>query len=84
MRAGLATGVPVLTSRGVAFEDVREAVYQADELTEGVAQLLEDTDLRAHVTASAREFCIAHGWGRIASSHEALWESLTDQRSHRP
>ena len=84
VRAGLATGVPVLTSRGVAFEDVREAVYQADELTEGVARLLEDTDLRAHVTASAREFCIAHGWGRVASAHEALWESLTDQRSHRP
>jgi glycosyltransferase involved in cell wall biosynthesis len=84
VRAGLATGVPVLTSRAQTFDDVREAVYQPDDLTEGVARLLEDTDLRAQVTEAAREFCFTHSWARVAAAHEALWESLMGQRSHRP
>lgn len=84
VRAGLATGAPTLTSRGAAFEDVREAVHQSDELMEGVARLLRETELRVQVTVSAREFCTAHGWERVASAHEALWASLTDQRPHRP
>lgn len=78
-RIGLATGVPVLTSRSAMFDDLREAVYQPDDLVEGVAHLLDDTALRQEVTAAARQFCFQHSWKRTAAMHEALWESMQSQ-----
>jgi glycosyltransferase involved in cell wall biosynthesis len=76
VRAGLATGVPVLASPAGWAHDVRHATSQPDDLAEGVRRLLEDTSLRDHLAGAAREFCHAHDWRRIAERHMALWESL--------
>lgn len=78
-RIGLATGVPVLTSRSAMFDDLREAVYQSDDLVEGIAHLLDDTLLRQDITAAAREYCFQYNWKRIAAMHEALWETTQNQ-----
>ena len=75
-RVGLATGVPVLASKTRWFAELGETVYRADDLAEGVARLLDDTSLRRHVTAAAREYCDALSWSRIAARHAALWHEL--------
>ena len=76
VRVGLATGVPVCTSRAAQFDDLGDAVYRSDDVIEGVRRLLEDTDLRTAVTESAREFCHENSWSRIASRHEILWKEF--------
>lgn len=81
-RVGLATGVPVLTSPTVWFEDLAGATYQPDDLADGVSRLLEDTTLRREVTAAAREYCEAHTWRRVAQRHAALWRSVEHQPAH--
>ena len=73
---GLASGVPVLASRTSWFEDLREVIYQPDDLVEGVARLLEDSALRADLTSAAREYCHQNSWTRVARRHEALWRHL--------
>ena len=76
VRVGLATGVPVYTSRAAQFDDLGDAVYRSDNVIEGVRRLLEDTDLRTAVTESAREFCQENSWSRIANRHKVLWKEF--------
>jgi glycosyltransferase involved in cell wall biosynthesis len=76
VRVGLASGVPVLTSRTSWFEDLGGATYQPEQLTEGVAGLLEDGDLRDDLVAAARDHCTKHGWRRVAADHLTLWQSV--------
>lgn len=76
IRVGLATGIPVLASPTRWFADVREATYQPDDLVAGVRRLLEDDDLRADLSAAAREYCTAHSWRRVAKRHVELWDSV--------
>ena len=76
VRIGLATGVPVLVSPTAWFDDLGDAVYRPDTLTEGIERLLEDEPLRRSLTDAAREYCHTHSWHRSAEEHIALWESL--------
>lgn len=73
---GLATGVPVLTSRSRMFDEVRDVVYQPHDLVEGIEQLLSDTPLRDRLTGAARQYCHENRWERVAALHEAFWQSL--------
>jgi len=76
VRVGLASGVPVLASRTSWFEDLAGATWQPERLTEGVARLLEDGELRDDLVAAARDHCAKHGWRRVAADHLALWQSV--------
>jgi len=76
VRVGLASGVPVLTSRTSWFDDVRDVTYQPANLAEGVRHLLDDTRLREDLVESATAYCHAHSWTRSAERHVALWRSL--------
>jgi glycosyltransferase involved in cell wall biosynthesis len=76
VRVGLATGVPVLTSRVAWFEELREVTYQPEDLIEGVRRLLDDTALRTELVAAAQEYCHAQSWPHIAERHLALWRTL--------
>jgi glycosyltransferase involved in cell wall biosynthesis len=76
VRVGMATGVPVLTSRTEWFSDVSVATYQPDDLLMGVERLLEDTALRDELVGAAREYCHEHRWQTISDLHSALWQSL--------
>jgi glycosyltransferase involved in cell wall biosynthesis len=75
---GLSTGVPVLASATSWFADLGAAVHRAepDALAAELERLLEDDDLRATTTASAREYCAEHSWSRIAARHVDLWNSI--------
>jgi glycosyltransferase involved in cell wall biosynthesis len=73
---GLSTGVPVLTSPTVWFDDVGPAVHRRSDLATGLEELLDDDELRDRTTAAAREYCLAHSWNHIAARHVALWNSL--------
>ena len=73
---GLATGVPVLTSRTRWFADLRDVTLQADDLIEGVQRLLEDTKLRQELISAARDYCHENSWPHIAERHLELWRSL--------
>ena len=77
VRIGLATGVPVLTSPTAWFHDVRAATYQPADLAAGVARLLDDTALRAQLSAAAHAYCHQWSWDQIAERHRALWQTLT-------
>jgi glycosyltransferase involved in cell wall biosynthesis len=76
VRLGLASGVPVLASPTRWFDDLATAVYQPDNLVEGVQRLLEDTSLREQVVAGAAEYCHEHTWEAIAERHRELWRAL--------
>jgi glycosyltransferase involved in cell wall biosynthesis len=76
VRTGLASGVPVLASRTGWFAGLEEAVYQPDDLVDGLAHLLDDTGLRRRVTAAARDYCQSTSWPRIARRHVELWDEL--------
>jgi glycosyltransferase involved in cell wall biosynthesis len=76
VRIGLASGVPVLTSPTGWFRDLREVTYQPHDLVEGVQRLLEDTPLREHLTAAARDYCHMNSWPCIAKRHQDLWQIL--------
>jgi glycosyltransferase involved in cell wall biosynthesis len=76
VRVGLASGVPVLTSPTPWFSDVRHATLQTDDLTAGIARLLDDTALRRQLVGAAREHCHAHSWARTARRHLSLYASL--------
>jgi glycosyltransferase involved in cell wall biosynthesis len=76
VRVGLASGVPVLTSRASWFEDLTQVTWQPEHLSEGVVRLLEDDTLRDDLVAAARDHCAKHGWRRIAADHLALWQSV--------
>lgn len=75
-RVGLATGVPVLTSRTSWFSDLAGATWQPADLVAGISRLLEDDRLRADLTAAARQHCHEHSWKNVAERHVALWRSL--------
>jgi glycosyltransferase involved in cell wall biosynthesis len=75
-RAGLATGVPVLTSPTRWFRELADVTYQPDDLEDGVGRLLDDTPLRDRLTEQAGDFCREHSWQRIADRHFALWRAL--------
>jgi glycosyltransferase involved in cell wall biosynthesis len=75
-RIGLASGVPVLTSRTSWFEDLGHTTWQPEQLTQGVARLLEDGNLRNDLVAAARDYCTKHSWRRIAADHLTLWQSI--------
>jgi glycosyltransferase involved in cell wall biosynthesis len=76
-RIGLASGVPVLTSRTSWFADLAGATLQPDDLVTGLARLLDDTGLRAELVDAAREYCEQHSWPRTARRHRALYASLS-------
>ena len=42
----------------------------------GISRLLDDTALRAKLSAAAREHCHAHSWARTARRHADLYASL--------
>jgi glycosyltransferase involved in cell wall biosynthesis len=75
-RVGLATGVPVLTSPTGWFADLRDVTYQPADVLEGVRRLLDDSALRAKLSAAARDFCSQHAWRRVAAEHLTLWQSV--------
>jgi glycosyltransferase involved in cell wall biosynthesis len=76
VRVGLATGVPVLTSPTKWFSDVRTAVYQPQDLADGVRRLFDDTELRDDLTSAARDYCHQNSWTVTARRHVELWRSL--------
>jgi glycosyltransferase involved in cell wall biosynthesis len=76
VRVGLASGVPVLTSPTAWFADLGHATLQTDDLVGGIARLLDDTALRAELTAAAREHCEQHSWARTAQRHRDLYASV--------
>jgi glycosyltransferase involved in cell wall biosynthesis len=75
-RVGLATGVPVMTSRTGWFADLHEVTYQPSSLIDGVARLLDDTVLREQLVEAANEYCHAHSWPSVAERHRTLWRSV--------
>jgi len=83
VRVGLATGVPVLASPTQWFRDLQEVTYQPSDLLEGVRRLLEDTELRDRLTASAREYCHRYSWPRVVGWHLELWNTMTDNSRRR-
>ncbi|HEX9990079.1 MAG TPA: glycosyltransferase [Chloroflexia bacterium] len=72
---GLASGVPVVTSRE-GFSGLRSVTYQPSDLTEGIEDLLGDMALRERLASSARSYCHEHTWTRAAEAHLALWRTL--------
>jgi glycosyltransferase involved in cell wall biosynthesis len=74
VRIGLATGVPVLTSRTQWFADLTEVTYQPSHLIEGVARVLADTPLRNSLVECAQDFCHQNTWRRTAAEYSAVWE----------
>jgi glycosyltransferase involved in cell wall biosynthesis len=76
IRIALSTGVPVLASPTVWFEDLADVTYQPSRLAEGVRELLGDDARREALTAAARRYCEQHAWERIAARHDALWRTL--------
>lgn len=78
VRVGLATGVPIVASSARWFDEMREAVYQPDDLVDGVRRILDDTTLRDHVVSGARAYCEENSWSRMGQRHRALWRSLAD------
>ena len=80
VRVGLATGVPVLTSRTGWFSDLEGVTYQPEDLVEGVRRLLDDTALRERTVAAAREHCRENSWCQFARRHLELWQSLDSDR----
>jgi glycosyltransferase involved in cell wall biosynthesis len=70
--------VPVLASPTSWFHDLGDVTYQPSSLAEGVQRLLDDTELRDHLTAQARSYCEANSWPRVAAQHLALWRSLAE------
>ncbi len=78
IRLGLSSGVPVLASRTSWFHDLRDVTYQPSNLAEGVARLLEDTELRTDITAAAESYCRENTWTRAAERHMALWRDLIE------
>jgi glycosyltransferase involved in cell wall biosynthesis len=75
-RVGLASGVPVLTSRTAWFADLADATYQPADLVEGVRRALDDDVLRHRLAGAAPTFCHDHSWARAAERHVALWDEL--------
>jgi glycosyltransferase involved in cell wall biosynthesis len=73
---GLASGVPVLTSRTGWFEGLAGVTFQPDDLVEGIQRLLDDEPLRERLVDAARTYCNEHNWERTAQRHLALWQSL--------
>lgn len=76
VRVALATGVPVITSPVSWFSELSQATYQPENLIDGVARLLEDTQLRDNLTVAAHDFCHANSWSLAAERHLALWREL--------
>jgi glycosyltransferase involved in cell wall biosynthesis len=76
VRAGLASGVPVLTSRAPVFDDLGEAVYRPDDLLQGIDDLLTMPDLRRAKTALARRYVESRSPERHAEAHLALYRRL--------
>lgn len=74
VRVGLATGVPVLTSRTKWFADLTEITYQPSDLIEGVARILADTAFRNGLVERAQDFCHQNTWRRTAAEYNAAWE----------
>jgi glycosyltransferase involved in cell wall biosynthesis len=75
-REVLASGVPVLAPRAPALAELREAIYQPDDLTEGLGRLLADARFAGELAARARELCHRHSWARVAQRHLELWAAL--------
>jgi glycosyltransferase involved in cell wall biosynthesis len=75
---GLASGVPVLTSRTSWFHDLQGVTYQPLDLLSGVQHLLEDTDLRWRVTQAAYDYCQTHTWKHITAQHQQFWNTISD------
>lgn len=76
-RIGLASGVPVLTSRTRWFGDLGDVTLQPDDLASGLGTLLDDTDLRTRLVDAAREHCHQNSWATTAGRHARLYELLT-------
>jgi glycosyltransferase involved in cell wall biosynthesis len=76
VRIGLASGVPVLTSRTRWFSDLRDVTLQPDDLDEGLALLLDDTRLRRRLVQAARQYCHDNSWTATARRHLEIYESL--------
>ncbi|MEA2202768.1 MAG: hypothetical protein QOI89_3462 [Solirubrobacteraceae bacterium] len=74
VRIGLASGVPVLTSKSRWFDELGESVYRTDDLVIGVQRLFADNQLRADVTTAARDFCEENSWPKIGKMHRLLVE----------
>jgi glycosyltransferase involved in cell wall biosynthesis len=78
VRVGLATGVPILTSKTKWFQDLTEITYQPSDLIDGVARILDDTALRNRLMEHAREFCHQNTWRRTATEYSAVWQNARE------
>jgi glycosyltransferase involved in cell wall biosynthesis len=76
VRVGLSTGVPVVVSYARWFDELGEAVFRCDCLTEGITTLLDDVILGRALAAAARDYCEAHSWQEIARRHHLLWDEV--------
>ena len=74
--AALASGVPVAAARDPRLGDLAGALMEEGDLGRATTRLLEDDDLRRELGAGAREYCLEHGWNRVAQRHAALWAAL--------